>query len=120
MWLLLPDVGQCGRGGCLLLPRTGLNSPEAREASAESRCRGHAAPSAGHLPGEGKAPRSQGPGVGGVGSESGGQTQVLSVPQAAFRKRTERRLDCMLCARCVVYVCEGCAVCVCMCDMCVV
>ena len=68
MWLLLPDVGQCGQGGYLLLLRTGLNSPEAREASAESRCRGHAAPSAGHLRGEGKAPRSQGLGCrGGAG-----------------------------------------------------
>lgn len=57
--LWLPDVGQCGRSGCLLTPGTELNSPEAHEASAEPRCRGHAAPSAGHLLGEGKAPPQQ-------------------------------------------------------------
>ena len=64
-----PDVGQCGWSGCLLTPGTELNSPEAREAPAEPRCRGHAAPSAGNLPGEGKAPpppRSQGPGEAGL------------------------------------------------------
>lgn len=65
-WPLLLDVGQCGRSGCLLTPGTELNSPEAREASAEPRCRGHTAPSAGHLPGEGKAPRTQGPGEAGL------------------------------------------------------
>lgn len=36
-WPLLPDMGQ---SGCRLVPRTELNSPEARKASAESRCRG--------------------------------------------------------------------------------